>query len=204
MRITRADCELLRVPLSRPRASPKEESAGRLNQVIVLLVRLDADEGLSGLGFAYALQGSGRALHAVAVDDLAPLLVGEDPLDHERLAAKVYWRTQTVGRRGLVAQAYSAFDLALWDLKGKVAGLPLYKLLGGARESAPAYGSDSAWLWMSVEQIVEASRPYVEQGMMGIKVKVGADPESDAERLTALREALGDEGGLGGGGNQGQ
>src|SRR5919202_4462559 len=184
MRITRADCELLRVPLSRPRASPKEESAGRLNQVVVLLVRLDAGEGLSGLGFAYALQGSGRALHAVAVDDLAPLLVGEDPLDHERLAAKAYWRTQTVGRRGLVAQAYSAFDLALWDLKGKVAGLPLYKLLGGARESAPAYGSDSGWLWMSTEEVIEASRPYLDQGMMGFKVKIGHDdPEADARRL---------------------
>src|ERR671932_756920 len=125
MRITRADCELLRVPLSRPRASPEEESAGRLNQVAVLLVRLDTDEGLRGLGFAYALQSSGRALHAVAVDDLAPLVAGEDPLDHRRLGARVYWRLQTVGRRGLVAQAYSAVDLALWDLKGKAANLPL-------------------------------------------------------------------------------
>src|SRR5919202_519288 len=184
MRITRADCQLLRVPLSRPRASPQEESAGRLNQVAVLLVRLDTDQGPSGLGFAYALQGSGRALHALAVDDLAPLLVGEDPLDHERLAAKAYWRTQTVGRRGLVAQAYSAFDLALWDLKGKAAGLPLYKLLGGARESAPAYGSDTGWLWMGGDEIVEASRPYVEQGLVGFKVKIGHDdPEADARRL---------------------
>src|ERR671923_2857627 len=100
MRVTRADCQLLRVPLSRPRASPEEESAGRLNHVVVLLVRLDTGEGLSGLGFAYALQGSGRALYAVAVDDLAPLLVGEDPLDHERLAAKVDWRAPTGRPRG--------------------------------------------------------------------------------------------------------
>src|SRR5262249_61843870 len=92
--------------------------------------------GLGGLGFACALQSSGRALLACAEDDLAPLVVGEDPLDHERLASKVYWRLQTVGRRGLVQQAYSAIDVALWDLKGKAAGMPLYKLLGGARHSA--------------------------------------------------------------------
>ncbi len=114
-------------------------------------------------------------------------------MDHERLAAKVYWRLQTIGRRGLVQQAYSAIDLALWDLKGKAAGMSLYKLLGGARDSAPVYGSDSAWLWMSPEEILDASRPYLDQGMMGIKVKVGADPEADADRLTHLREALGDD-----------
>src|SRR5207302_4368873 len=53
--------------------------------------------------------------------------------------------------------------------------------------------SDTAWLWMSAEQIVEASRPYLEQGMMGIKVKVGANPVEDADRLTRLRETLGDD-----------
>jgi L-alanine-DL-glutamate epimerase-like enolase superfamily enzyme len=193
MRITRIDTQLLHVPLSRPRASPAEAAAGRLNHIAVLLAEIETDAGLRGLGFAYVLQSSGRALLAVAVDDLTPLLLGEDPLDHLRLEAKVYWRLQTVGRSGLVQQAYSAFDLALWDLKGKAAGLPLYKLLGGAREAALAYGSDTAWLWMSVEEIVDASQPYLDQGMMGIKVKVGANPEDDADRLTRLREAWGDD-----------
>jgi len=193
MRLTRAKNEVLYLPLSRPRASPTEASSGRLNHIVVLLVHLETDAGLTGLGFAYALQGSGRALLAIAEDDIVPLLEGEDPLDNERLSAKVYWRLQTVGRRGLVPQAYSAFDVALWDLKGKTANLPLCKLLGGARSSAPAYGSDTAWLWMTPEQIVEASQPYLEQKMMGIKVKVGADPEADAERLSRLRELLGDE-----------
>lgn len=193
MHITRVESQLLHVPLSRPRSSPAEAAAGRHNHIVVLLVHVHTDDGLTGLGFAYALQGSGRAMLALAEDDLAPMVIGEDALDHERLAAKVYWRLQTIGRRGLVQQAYSAIDLALWDLKGKAAGLPLYKLLGGARESAPVYGSDTAWLWMSPEEILDASRPYLDQGMMGIKVKVGADPEADADRLTHLREALGDD-----------
>ncbi len=192
-RITRIDCQLLKVPLSRPRASLDDAAAGRHNHISVLLVRLGVDDGPTGLGFAYTLQGSGRALLAVAVDDISPLLQGEDAFDHERLGVKVYWALQTIGRRGLVQQAYSAFDVALWDLKAKAANLPLYKLLGGARASAAVYGSDTAWLWMSPDQIIEASRPYLDQGMMGIKVKVGAGPEADAQRLTALREAFGDD-----------
>ncbi len=192
MRITRVDSQLLRVPTSPPRASPAEDRAGRSSAIVVLLVHLETDAGLRGLGFAYALQSSGRALLALAEDDLAPLVQDEDPLNHERLAAKVYLRLQSVGRRGLVMQAYSAFDVALWDLKGKAANLPLHKLLGGARESAEVYGSDTAWLWMSPEQIVDASREYVAQGV-GIKVKVGANAEEDYDRLTRIREALGDD-----------
>src|SRR5262249_54872366 len=192
MRITRVDSQLLRVPTSPPRSSPAEETAGRISHIIVLLVHLETDAGLRGLGFAYVLQGSGRALRAIAEDDVTPLVIGEDPLDHERLGAKVYLRLQTVGRSGLVMQAYSAFDLALWDLKGKAANLPLHKLLGGARDSAEVYGSDTAWIWMSPQQILEESRPYIEQGV-GSKLKVGANAEDDYARLTQLREALGDD-----------
>jgi L-alanine-DL-glutamate epimerase-like enolase superfamily enzyme len=195
MRITHFESHLLRIPLSRPITSlAGGEPGSQLDHIFMLIVYADTDAGHRGLGFAYALQGGGRALKVIADDDLAPLLVGEDPLDHERLGAKVYWRLQSIGRRGLVAQAYSAVDLALWDLKGKIAGQPLYKLLGGARESAPVYGSDTGWLWMSPEEIVEASRPYLDQGMMGIKVKVGnSDPEVDADRVTRIREALGED-----------
>jgi len=193
VKITRCDAQLLHIPLARPRASLAELSSGRLNHIVTLLVQLETDTGLNGIGVAYALQSSGRALHATLVDDLAPLVVEENPLDHERLANKVYWRLQTVGRRGLVQQAYSAIDLALWDLKGKAAGLPVHKLLGGARESCPTYGSDTGWLWMSPEQIAEASQPYLEQGLMGIKVKVGQKPEEDADRLTRLRDLVGED-----------
>jgi L-alanine-DL-glutamate epimerase-like enolase superfamily enzyme len=195
MRITQLDSQVLRLPLTRPIALPSEaDRSNRLDHVFLLIVHVDTDAGHRGMGFAYTLQGGGRALKVLADDDLAPLLAGEDPLDHERLAQKVYWKLQGIGRRGLVAQAYSAVDLALWDLKGKVASLPLYKLLGGARSSAPAYGSDTGWLWMSPEEIIEASRSYIDQGLMGIKVKVGGvSPETDAERVTRIREALGED-----------
>src|SRR5262245_5416085 len=146
MRITQLDSQVLRLPLARPVRTPLEgDRAGRLDHVFLLLVYLDTDAGHRGLGFAYALAGGGRALKVVADDDLAPLVLGQGPLDHERIGAKVAGRLQGVGRSGLVAQAYSAVDLALWDLKGKVAGLPLYQLLGGARDAAPAYAADTGW-----------------------------------------------------------
>jgi L-talarate/galactarate dehydratase len=193
VRITQLESELLRLPMTRP-VTAGDDERGRLDHLFILIVYLDTDAGHRGLGYAYSLASGGRALKVIADDDLAPLIVGEDPLDHERLGAKVYRRLQGIGRAGLVAHAYSAVDIALWDLKGKAAGLPLYKLLGGARESAPAYASDTGWLWMTPEEIIEASQPYIEQGLMGIKLKVGnADPEVDAERVTRIREALGED-----------
>lgn len=204
MRITRLESHLLRLPLQPPITPPLGgDQFGRLDQVFMLVVHLDTDAGLRGLGFAYALQGGGRALQAIANDDLAPLVIGEDPLDHERLGHRVYWRLQSIGRRGLVAQAYSAVDLALWDLKGKAANLPLYKLLGGARESAPVYGSDTGWLWMNADEVIAAGKRYLEQGLAGIKVKVGGpNPNADADRLAQVREALGDDAWLGVDANQ--
>lgn len=183
MRLTRCDSQLLHLP----------GGDGGPERVAVLLVQLDTDTGLRGLGFAYAVQGTGRALLAAAADDLAPLLTGEDPLDHERLAAKAYWRLQSVGRRGLVAQAYSAFDLALWDLKGKAAGLPLYKLLGGARGSAPAFVGDAGWPGLEPAEVLDAARPLLDRGLMGVKLYQAGEPEADADRTQRVREALGED-----------
>jgi L-alanine-DL-glutamate epimerase-like enolase superfamily enzyme len=163
-----------------------------------LVVQLDTDAGLRGLGFAWAIHGGGRAMLAVAEEDLAPLVTGENPLDHERLWTEAYWRLQGIGRRGLVTQAYSAIDLALWDLKGKAANLPLYKLLGGARESAPAYAGDAAWTWMPPEQIIDVSQEYFARGFAGVKLHLaGDDPEKDAGRVQRVRNALGEDHWLG-------
>src|SRR5206468_4262191 len=88
--------------------------------------------------------GGGRAAQVLVEDDLGPALVGEDPLDHERLWQKLYWRVQSIGRRGLVMQAPAALDLALGDLKGKVARWAPYKLPGCDRHSA-AVDANQRW-----------------------------------------------------------
>ncbi|MBI3468095.1 MAG: mandelate racemase/muconate lactonizing enzyme family protein [Planctomycetes bacterium] len=196
IRIVSVRSELLQLPLARPLVSGMS-SSGRgepLESIFMLASWITTDHGPEGFGFAYFLQGGGRAAQAIVEHDLGPALIGEDPLDHERLWQKLYWRVQSIGRRGLVVQVQSALDLALWDLKGKVAGLPLWKLLGGARPSAAVYGSDGGWMWMTVEQIVEAAQEYLAQGMMGTKLKVGHDdPRVDLRRVEAVRKALGDD-----------
>jgi L-alanine-DL-glutamate epimerase-like enolase superfamily enzyme len=163
----------------------------RINMPIVFIT---TEDGTRGLGYSWSLLGGDTATRCVLRDDFAPLLIGEDGLDHERLWTKLYKRLQTVGRRGLVTQAQAAVDLALWDIKGKIAGLPVHKLLGGCRGSAPCYGSDGGWLYMSAAEMVEAFEEYLAQGMMGVKMKIGHEnPKLDIARVRAVRKALGDD-----------
>lgn len=192
MQIQEIKFDLLSIPTNPPRASAKEIAGGRSDKVTVLVARVRTKSGLEGLGFAYSLQGGGKALLALAQNDLAPLLINENALDNERLASKVYWQTQTIGRSGLVPQAYSAIDVALWDLKGKAAKLPLHKLLGGFRNSVSTYISHTGWLWMSVGQILDLTKPFLDQGVLGVKIKVGANTSDDLQRIENLRESLGE------------
>ncbi|GMQ90518.1 MAG: L-talarate/galactarate dehydratase [Gammaproteobacteria bacterium] len=196
MRIEKVEAQLLRLPLPRPMMSGSSSAArgGPVTHVNMSVVLITTDEGIRGLGYAWSLLGGGTATMRVLQDDFAPLLVGEDPLDHERLWRQLYRRLQSVGRHGLVIQAQAAIDLALWDIKGKVAAMPVYKLLGGTRERAPVYGSDGGWLYMSVSEMVSEFEAYLEQGMVGVKMKVGHDdPRVDVERVRQVREALGDQ-----------
>ncbi len=195
MQITGLRAELLRLPLPRPMLSGSSGGAGGqpVTHINLPVVFLETDAGLEGLGYAWNLLGGGRATRSVLADDMAPLLIGEDPLDHERLWRRLYRRLQSVGRHGLVIQAQAAVDLALWDLKGKAAGLPVHKLLGGMRPAAPVYGSDGGWLYMSVAEMVAQFETYLEAGMMGVKMKVGhPDPQTDIARVKGVRAALGD------------
>src|SRR5438876_761996 len=95
MRITQAESQVLRVPLARAIDAPGSRAAlAKLDHLTVLIVHLDTDAGHRGLGFAYTIEGGARALRAIVDDDLARLVIGEDPLDHERLAVKVFGQLQ--------------------------------------------------------------------------------------------------------------
>ena len=193
MLIERVQTHLLRLPLARPILS-----ATQPEQLAILIVQVLTKDGPEGLGFSWTHRVGGRAMLALADDDLTPLVVGEDAIDHVRLSAKIANHLGELPSTSLVGRAWAAFDIALWDLRAKAAGLPLHKFLGGARTSVPAYGADVGWRWMSPKQVVESAQPYLNKGMNGVKVHVGRlDPEEDAHRLTYIREALGEEGWLG-------
>lgn len=194
MQIRTCEAQLLQIPLVRPVVSGMS-SGGRgagLTSIFMPVVTVTTDSGRVGRGYTWTLAAGGQAMRSVIENDLAAGLIGQPACDHEHILHDLYWKTQGVGRHGLVTQAIAAVDLALWDLKGQMAELPLYRLLGGLRDRAPAYGSDGGWLNMSVEEIVAAGREYLEQGMRGVKLKVGHDdPSVDIQRVAEVRDALG-------------
>lgn len=195
MKITDVDTELLKMPLPRPMQSGSSSGTkgGPVGHIYMPLAIVRTDSGLTGSGYGWTLLGGATAIKCIIQDDFAPLLVGEDPLDNERLWTKLNKRLQSVGRAGVVNQAQAAIDLALWDIKGKTAGMPVYKLLGGSRESVPVYGSDGGWLYMSVKEMIEAFEGYLNQGMMGVKMKLGhGNPKIDIKRVKEVRKAMGD------------
>src|SRR5437867_11040073 len=97
------------------------------------LVKIETDAGITGIGL-----GGGGLVGNATITHLKQGLIGEDPIDVERLWHQM-WVPKLIGRRGLTTRAISAIDIGLWDIRAKVAGLPLYKLLGGFRDRVPTY-----------------------------------------------------------------
>ena len=173
-------------------ATRKVESIG------FLIVRVITDTGLEGLGVTYNEVG-GEATKALIEINMAPRLIGKDPLTTEDLYADFVQYMRGVGRKGLMFCALSAVDFALWDLKGKIFDLPLYRLLGGSRKRVPVYAS-GGWTSYSDEALVAEAKRMVGQGYRMIKVKVGVDggsnPRRDVLRVEKVREAIGPDVGL--------
>src|SRR6187397_2039406 len=129
MKITQVICQVLRVPSVEKKTASCQD---------VVLVRIRTDDGLEGIGEADSSPEVVKSIvdapfsHNIACG-LRELLIGENPLDHERLWQKMYRRTMYFGRKGVGITAMAPVDLALWDLKGKVFKQPIHRLLGGKR-----------------------------------------------------------------------
>lgn len=164
-----------------------------MTEVNFLFCELETTEGRTGLGFGYSKRAGGPAQFAHA-KEIADNLLGEDPNDIDRLRVKLLWAGASVGRSGVAVQAIAAIDVALWDLKSKRAGLPLSKLIGAHRDSIRCYNTSGGFLNAPLEAILDNATKSQEAGIGGIKIKVGhPDHKIDFERLTAMREHLGDE-----------
>ncbi len=101
-----------------------------------VFVHIKTDEGVEGLGI-----GSAPGTRELVERTFKELLVGQDPLCHEKLWEDMFWRVRGFGRKGVAFAAISAVDIGLWDLKGKIFGVPIYKLLGPYTDRVPIYGS---------------------------------------------------------------
>jgi L-alanine-DL-glutamate epimerase-like enolase superfamily enzyme len=185
MKITAVDTAILRVPTRKPIALDFPH-----HSLVVAHVR--TDEGVTGLGYTLAFGGGGvESIQAYLVTRLAPLLIGQDPLFVERLWERMYRADRGIKRQGIAAYALSALDIALWDITGKAAGLPLYKLWGAVTDRVPAYGS-GGWSKYSERELIAEAERYAAQGCKYYKMKIHhADPLENRKRVEAVQRALG-------------
>ncbi|GGE57470.1 L-talarate/galactarate dehydratase [Nesterenkonia cremea] len=164
-----------------------------MTEVAFLFAEISTEQGLEGIGFSYSKRAGGPAQFAHA-KEVAEGLIGEDPNDIGRLITKLQWAGASVGRSGLATQALAAVDIALYDLKAKRADLPLAKLLGAHRDSVRTYNTSGGFLNASLEEVKERASRSVEEGIGGIKIKVGLpDNAEDIRRVRGVREHIGDE-----------
>jgi L-alanine-DL-glutamate epimerase-like enolase superfamily enzyme len=199
MKITKLATDHLRVTLGKPSRIPLTgpKTAGP-DAVDLILVRLETDAGVSGLGFTYTHGPGAAAVRSLIEAELTSLVVGEDARDTDRLFARVEARFREVGFTGLAARAYAAVDVALWDVKAKAAGVPLCKLLGNVRPAAPFFVSDIAPLGRDAADVVKAAKPLLKHGAVGVRVEVGSgDVQADADRVREVVAGLGDDAAVG-------
>ena len=180
MKITAVDAIALGIPYG------PMDSAVALDRGIRkhILVRVETDDGLVGWGEAFAL-GAPTAVCAVITDALRPLLLGQSPLEIERLTDRVHRATLLYGRRGLAMFAWSGIELALWDLAGQARGVPVYELLGGlVQPRMPAYAS--LLRYDRPAEVGEAAGQAAARGFRAVKLH-----QTDVASVAAARSAVG-------------
>lgn len=174
------------------RRQPGAEAPDSVSNVIV---QVHTDEGLTGLGTV----GVGSpAAGPVIEHHLAPLLLGQNPFDVELLWQTMSRHTVNIGRKGLVLEAISALDIALWDILGKATGQPVYNLLGGrTRDTIRGYASE-LYAREDVGTLTAEAKSYVEQGFTAVKMRFGYGPKDgrvgmhrNYQLVATVRDAVG-------------
>ena len=164
---------------------------GRAVKRDAVIVKVTTDDGVVGWGESH----HGRAHTAVAAllqTTLKQLVLGMEATDTVGVWAKIYrGQLASHGMGAGCALAMSGLDMALWDIRGKAAGMPLYKLLGGAARGVPAYAGGVALGYQPPEELVDEARPHVEAGYRAVKLRVGDTVPLDIARMEAVRAAFG-------------
>lgn len=160
-------------------------------QLVTATITLE--DGSQGTGYTYTGGKGGHAIQAMIEHDLAPALLGRDGTDIHGIWEFLQWHVHYVGRGGIASFAISGIDIALWDLRGKREGSPLWKLAGGAGRTCNAYygGID---LQLPLEKLLANIGSYLAQGFNAVKIKVGRDRlEEDIHRVEAVRDLIGSD-----------
>ena len=154
-----------------------------------LLVEVETDTGLLGLGEAAHFGGPLVSTATVIEQELRPYLLGQDPRETERLWELMHRRAYKHARGGIVIAAISGVDIALWDLRGKLAGMPLWRLLGGYRRRVPAYATGGFYAeGKGVRELADEMRAYCRHGFRAVKLKVGRNSGIEGSPLRAMAD----------------
>jgi len=189
MQITRVDVEIS----SAPKSHPVRDAIQLLDRNGHVRVRVQTDEGVSGRSDTYfgRVESSPRLLAAMIEELLGPAVVGADPFAVRAVRDRLWRLTDYQGSAGLTCFGIAAIDVALWDLMGRALGQPVWRLLGAARTSVPAYAM-VGWLELDVDGLRQVAATAMEQGFAGVKMKVGGGTLSDdVARIRAVRDVIG-------------
>src|SRR5580765_3247231 len=157
------------------------------------IVRLRCDDGAEGVSYTYTIGTGGSSVVALLRDHLAPNLIGRDPDCIEAIWKDLFFHTHATVVGAITSLALAAIDTALWDLRCRRAGLPLWKAAGGAKPRVPMYTTEGGWLQLAPDALVAQALEAKSLGFLGAKLKVGKPHVSeDVARIRAVREAVGD------------
>lgn len=157
-------------------------------------VSIVTDDGNSGLGYSYTIGTGGTAVLAMLRDYLIPQLIGKDARNIERIWLDLFGTTRATATGAITSLALATIDTALWDLKCRRAGEPLWLVAGGFEKSVPLYDTEGGWLHLSTDDLVQGALRSKAKGWSGVKLKVGKRHLfQDVERLGAVRDAVGQE-----------
>lgn len=184
------DVEVINLRFEYPPGGGFRYAGGIVTARVTSLVRVHTDGGLVGLGAAYSHPDLVRT---VIEGNLRAHLIGEDPLRIEALWEKMYGLTRWYGRKGVALSALGGVDIALWDLRGKIIGKPIYELLGGDRGVVPAYASGLFW-HDDVSVLEREARQHRDRGFRRVKMRLGRSEDYDVAAVEAARRGVGDDG----------
>ncbi|MAS73109.1 MAG: mandelate racemase [Rhodospirillaceae bacterium] len=162
------------------------------------LVEVETDEGITGWGECFGAGNIALANKGIVQQVIQPMVLGMDPLDRDVIWHKVYNLMRDHGQKGMPLQSLSGVDIALWDIAGKVAGLPLYKMIGGAhRDKIDVYGYGMMLRTESVDSLVarftDEAAAIKGMGFKATKMKVGLGLRDDMRLIEAVRRGVGDD-----------
>jgi L-alanine-DL-glutamate epimerase-like enolase superfamily enzyme len=191
MKIEQTRSQIVRLPVDEPLADGRPVPGTTRDMVVLRVATSDAIEGIGVTFFGGALTSALKG----AVDALGELIIGEDANRVEHIAEKLRTAAASAGPGGIFTLALAAIDTALWDIRGKVAGLPLATVLGGFRHRVPAYASGALMRTLSLDEVSVAAQRLVERGWTAMKTQLalpgGTYPEPEVERIRKLREIIG-------------